>query len=89
MSRIYDFVLVGVISLISFIIHTVSIELFGPQSPLHQKTSEATFFSGAERADLWFEILGVWAPGIAIVGILAWALMREYRRQVTTSRVPR
>lgn len=88
MSRIYDFTLVGVISLISFIIHRIAIGLFGPQSGLHDVASRATEFDGTARADLWFEIIAVWAPLIAIGGIVAWAFLREWRRQVTTARAP-
>lgn len=89
MSRIYDFTLVGVISLISFTIHRIAISLFGPQSPLHATASQGTAFDGAARADLWFEIIAVWAPLIVIGGIVTWAFLREWRRQVTTARTPR
>lgn len=88
MSRIYDFTLIGVITLISFIVHTVAIELFGPQSSLHKTVAQAGSFSAASRTDLWFEIIAVWAPMIAIGGIICWAVIREWRRQVTTQRVP-
>lgn len=81
MSRPYDWTLVGVISIISVLIHTISVELFGPQSILHQQANTATHFDAAARVDQWFEILAVWAPMIAIVGIILWALFREYRRQ--------
>lgn len=91
MSRIYDWTLITVISLISIAVHTISIELFGPQSALHKQTSMATRFDAAAKADLWFEILAIWAPVIAIGGIVTWALAREYRRQTTgtVQRVPR
>lgn len=91
MSRIYDWTLITVISLISITVHTISVNLFAPESELHEIASRATEFDGAGLADQWFEILAIWAPLIAIVGIVSWALLREYRRQTTgvTRRVPR
>lgn len=86
MSRLFDWLLFTVISLISMFVHTISVSLFAPESKLHEIASQATQFSGAERADLWFQILAIWAPVIAVVGIGAWCLLREYRRQVATAR---
>lgn len=89
MSRLYDYALVTVVSLISFVVHTISVELFAPESKLHEIASRATQFNGAEKADLWFEILAIYAPLIVIAGICAWAMFREWRRQTTTATRPR
>jgi len=88
MSRIYDYLLVGVITIISTIIHTIAIELFGPDTKLYDLATQATEFGGAAKADLWFQILAIWAPLIATAGIVLWAFVREWRRQSTTARVP-
>jgi len=86
MSRIFDFTIVGVITIIASVIHRASVELFAPESPLHKIASDGTAtLEGAARADLWFQILAIWVPILSIGGILAWALLREYRRQVATA----
>jgi len=86
MSRIFDFTIVGVITIISAVIHRAAVELFAPESPLHKLASDGTqALNGAARADLWFQILAIWVPILAIGGILAWAMMKEYRRQVATA----
>jgi hypothetical protein len=86
MSRIFDFVVVGVIATISAAIHRIGVELFAPNKPLHEIASDGTqVLSGAGRADIWYQMLAIWIP-IAVFGaILIWALVREYRRQVTTA----
>jgi hypothetical protein len=85
-TRAFDFVVVGVIWLIAIIVHRISVELFAPESPLHAMASDGTAaMNGAARADLWFEILSVWVPILVCGGILAWALLREYRRSTATA----
>lgn len=86
MSRAFDFVVVGVIWTIAVAIHVMGIELFAPGTPLYELAATDTeTMNGAERADLWFEILVVWVPMIAVGGITAWAFLREYRRQAVTA----
>jgi len=85
MSRPFDFTVVTVIWIVSIIIHRAAVELFAPESPLHEVASQATNLNGAARADLWFQILAIWVPILAMGGILAWSLLREYRRQVATA----
>jgi len=86
MSRAFDFVVGGVISIIAVVIHRVSLELFAPDTPLHKIASDGTsVMDGAARADLWFEILSIWMPLMAMGGIAVWMLIREYRRQVQTA----
>jgi len=90
MSRVFDFTVVGVITIIATVIHRTAVELFAPESPLHKLASTGTAtMNGAERADLWFQILGIWVPLLAFGGILAWSMIREYRRQVATAARPR
>lgn len=86
MSRAFDFVVVGVIWTIAIVIHFIAISLFAPDTPLHTLASTGTAtMNGAERADLWHEILAVWVPMFACGGISAWAFIREYRRQAVTA----
>lgn len=89
MSRGFDFVVVGVVMLISIVIHRIAVELFQPGSPLYEVAVDGTqTMNGQARADLWFEILSVWVPLIAAAGILGWAVFREYRRQARTAVQP-
>jgi len=86
LSRSFDLVVIGVIAVISVVIHRIGIELFAPNSPLHVLASDGTqVMQGAARADLWFQIISIWTPLLAFGGICAWALLREYRRQVSTA----
>jgi hypothetical protein len=85
-SRIFDFTIAGVIVIIAAVIHRAAVELFAPESPLHEIASDGTgALNGAQRADLWFEILAIWVPILTIGGIIAWIFLREYRRQVATA----
>lgn len=86
MGRGFDFVVIGVIYLVAFIVHLMAIELLAPGSPLHVVASTGTSaMNGAERADLWYEMLAIWVPLLAIGGITAWGFVREYRRQTITA----
>lgn len=86
MSRAYDFVVMGVILIISVTIHMMSVELFATGSTLHRIASGATLLNGAARADLWYEILALWVPLGSSTGIMLWGFIREYRRSRTTAR---
>jgi len=84
MTRAFDFVVVGVIVVISAVIHLIGVTLFGPESALHGVAASATHFNAGEKADTWYAILAVWMPLLASAGIIAWAFFREYRRQTAT-----
>ena len=75
----------GVVWIIAFVIHRISLELFAPDQPLYDIAAGATNLNGAARADLWFQILSIWMPLIAVMGIFSWAIIREYKRQVSSS----
>lgn len=86
MSRAFDFVVVGVIYIVAVVIHLMGINLFAPGTPLHQVASTGTaVMGGAAKADLWYEIITLWAPLLAVGGISLWAFIREYRRQTVTA----
>jgi hypothetical protein len=86
MSRAFDFVVVIVIWIIAAVIHLMGVSLFAPGAALHSIASTGTSaMNGASRADLWYEIIAVWVPLAAGMGIAAWAMVREYRRQVFTA----
>jgi len=86
MNRPMRFMVVAVTYIISFVIHRVSLELFRPGQPLYEAATTGTaVLSGPSRAQFWFEVLAVWVPVIAAVGVTAWALVSEYRRQTQTA----
>jgi len=86
MTRAFDFTVVAVISIISMVIHRVSLELFAPGKPLYQIATDGTgAMNGQARAELWSAVLTVWVPLLAAGGITAWAFVREYRRQAITA----
>lgn len=86
MTRSFDFVLMGVIWIVAIVVHMMGVELFSPGTPLYEMASTGTeAMNGAERAQLWYEVLTVWVPMIAAGGITFWSFVREYRRQAVTS----
>jgi hypothetical protein len=86
MSRSYDFVVVGVISIICVVVHTMGVELFAPNTELFAVATDGTSnLNGQERAYLWYQIIAIYAPFGSFVGIIAWAGIREYRRSVQTA----
>lgn len=86
MGRGYDFVVVGVIYIIAIVIHVISVELVSPGTPLYAIATDGTaVMNGAARAELWYKILTVWVPLLAMGGITAWGFVREYRRQAITA----
>jgi len=89
MSRIIDTVIVGVSWAITAIYHLMAVEIFDPSGALFGIAAEGATLNGQQRAVLWHEILVVWVPLIAVAGVMAWAFVREYRRQrVTAVRAP-
>jgi hypothetical protein len=85
-TRVFRFTVVGVIYIISAVIHRMAVELFAPESPLHALASDGTaVMNGAARADLWFQILSIWIPLLAMGGVTAWLLVTEYRTQTITA----
>lgn len=85
MNRPLVFIVLSVTYIISFIIHMTATMLFTPDGALFAMATDGTeILSGPERAQLWFEILAIWVPVIAVVGVTAWALVTEYRRQTAT-----
>jgi len=85
MGRAFDFVLSGILVLISVLIHRIGVELFAPNTPLHELASQGVHMQGASRADLWFQILAIWSPLLCMGFAFVYILIREYRRQVTTA----
>lgn len=86
MTRVFDFTVAGVIHIIAVVVHFMGITLFQPGSALYDIATDGTaVMNGTARADLWFEIITIYAPLLAVGSIWGWLLMREYRRQVTTA----
>jgi hypothetical protein len=85
-TRIFDFTLSGVLVILAAVVHRMAVELFAPESPLHKLASDGTaIMKGAERADLWFEILAIWVPLAVVFFAGMYLLIREYRRQISTA----
>jgi len=85
-SRSYDFVVVGVITIICVVVHVMAGELMATNSVLFSiATDGKSNVSGTERAYLWYQIIAIYAPFGSFVGIIAWAGIREYRRSVQTA----
>lgn len=85
MTLAYDFVVSGVIVIISAIIHLMAIELFAPGTGLHVIASGATLMNGAARADRWYQIFAMWIPLAGLFTAIAWPFVRAYRRQTATA----
>lgn len=86
MSYAYDLTVATVITIISIIVHLMSVELFAPGTPLWDVATDGTaVMNGTARASFWFEIFAVWVPLAAIAGIWLWVMVRLYRRQAITA----
>ena len=86
MTRAFDFTVMTVIYIVSSVIHLMGVELMAPGSPLYRLATDGTaVMNGQEWADFTFMAISTWVPLIAIGGITAWALVREYRRQTATA----
>jgi hypothetical protein len=86
MGRAYDFTVVGVVWIIDLTVHLISVQLFAPDGTLYQIATDGTEnLNGADHANIWFQWLAVYMPLTVGAGILAWAFMREYRRQIGTA----
>jgi len=85
MTRAYDFVVGGVVSIIASIIHLLSVELFAPDNPLYQFATQSEVFHNTARANFMGEFLIVWLPLLLLGGVWAWVFTREYRRLRSTA----
>lgn len=85
MSLAYDMTVSAVIAIISVVIHMMALYLFAPDTALHALASQATLLNGADRADLWYQILVMWVPLGGLLVAAVWPLARAYRRQAATA----
>jgi hypothetical protein len=89
MTRAFTFVVMGVIYIIAYTLHTVAAYLFHPDGQLYELAASATHFDAAARAAFWSQVLVIWVPVIMVGGITLWGVVREYRRQTATAVQPR
>lgn len=90
MTRAFDFTVITVIYIVAVVVHLMGVELMAPGSPLYTLGTTGTeVMNGQAWADMVFMIISTWVPLIAVGGISAWALVREYRRQTATAVRPR
>ena len=86
MTRAFDFTVMTVIYIVSSVIHLMGVELMAPGTPLYKLGTTGTeVMNGQAWADFTFMAISTWVPLIAVGGITAWALIREYRRQTATA----
>ena len=86
MSRAFDFTVLTVVYIIAAVIHLMGVELMAPGSPLYSVATSGTgTMNGQQLADQWFQIISVWVPVIAVFGMTAYVMIREYRRQALTA----
>lgn len=85
MSRSYDFLVAGIVTLVAIAMHRMLVGLVAPGTGLWDvATTGTSAFNGTANAAFWFEIGVVWIPVIGVAGVWAWVLIREFRRQVAT-----
>lgn len=85
MSRAFDFTVVAVVVIVAILVNRMALELLQPGTPLYAVATDGTGnVNGQEFADFVWQAIGIWVPMIASFGIMAWAMLREYRRQAVT-----
>lgn len=86
MTRIFDFTVSSVVIIVSLVVHRMGVELLAPGTPLYETATDGTGnVNGAQFADFVWQAISIWIPLIVFFGILSWAAIREYRRQVVTT----
>jgi hypothetical protein len=86
MTLAYDIVVGGVVTMLMFILHRISVELLAPGSKLWAiATTDTAVMDGTRHATTMFEVVAVWMPVLFIAGIWTWVLIRAYKRQVQTA----
>lgn len=89
MTNAFDIVVAGVITIMMFIIHRVSIGIFAPGNGLYEVATDGTdVMGGPEHATFLFEVIAIWMPILFIGGIWMWVAIRIYKRQVQTAARP-
>ena len=87
MGFAYDLVVASVVTIIAIVVHFLGVELVAPGTTLWDMTAA---YSGGELSvmsniSLWFEVLVVYIPLIAIGGVWLWTVVKTYKRQVQTA----
>lgn len=86
MSRAYDFTIVAVVTLVAVVMNRISLELLQPGSALYNVATTGTdALGGTEFANFVWQACAIWIPLLCVIGIMAWAMLREYRRQAVTA----
>jgi len=83
MSRISNLVAIGIVTTVAIFGRRLAVDVVGPGTALYQMASSVTFGS-PELATTYFEALAVWVPWLSVIGVIAAALYREFRRQRVT-----
>jgi hypothetical protein len=88
MSRIGNLVAIGVVVLVAVFGRRLAVDLLGPGTALY-RMAESGMYGSPQLAARYFEAITVLVPWLCIVGVIAGALYREFRRQRVTQRRPR
>ena len=89
MSRAFDFTVVSVVWVVCVVVRYMGLVLLQPGTPLYAAATDGTEqLGGPAFASVVWQSVAIWIPMIAIAGILAWATLREYKRQSVTATRP-
>lgn len=86
MSAAYDVVVASVITIIMIVLHRIGVEMFAPGSALWEVATDGTeVMSGAQHANMLFQVIVVWMPMLFIGGVWLYVAIRAWKRQVQTA----
>ena len=88
MSRISNLVAIGVVTMVAIFGRRLAVDLIGPGTLLYEWGSSGMYGS-PELAATYFEAVTVWVPWLCVIGVIAAALYREFRRQRVTQQTRR
>jgi hypothetical protein len=83
MSRISNLVAIGVVIIVAIFGRRMAAQVLGPGTTMYEMAKTPPFGS-PQLAATYFEAFAVWVPWIAIIGVIAAAIYREFTRQRVT-----
>jgi len=88
MSRISNLVAIGIVTMVAIFGRRLAVDVLGPGTLLYEWGSSGMYGS-PQLAATYFEAVTVWVPWLSIIGVIAAALYREFRRQRVTQQTRR
>jgi len=86
MALVGDMAVSALLIATAAIINRVGLMLMGEGTMIHHYATEAAI-GGADLADQWATVVGLWIPSLIIFCGIAWPFVRAYRRQSVSRRV--